>query len=82
MHPDKIQPIVRATVPSHDETEKAGQILLADREVQWGHIRFEGELHDRATYRYFWSLLQRAWASGITLSADAKAAFFAAEDGA
>jgi citrate lyase subunit beta/citryl-CoA lyase len=34
-----------------------------------------GKLLDRATYRYFWQLLQRAHATGQPLSEDAKVFF-------
>jgi citrate lyase subunit beta/citryl-CoA lyase len=33
-------------------------------------------LHDRATYRYFWELLQRAKQTGVDLPAEADKAFF------
>ena len=33
--------------------------MLAAQDQQWGPIQYQGELHDRATYRYFWSLLKR-----------------------
>jgi citrate lyase subunit beta/citryl-CoA lyase len=41
--------------------------LLKAQAVQWGPIQHEGNLHDRASYRYYWSILQRAHATGIAL---------------
>ena len=39
--------------------------------ANWGPIQYEGELHDRATYRYFWELLQKARITGVTMPEDA-----------
>ena len=41
-------------------------------------IQYEGELHDRATYRYFWELLQKAKVTGVSLPDEASEAFFQA----
>jgi citrate lyase subunit beta/citryl-CoA lyase len=38
-----------------------------------------GKLHDRGSYRCFWSLLQRAHAAGITLPVPAAGHFCAAD---
>ena len=35
-----------------------------------------GELHDRATYRYFWELLQKAQVTGVAIPEEAATAFF------
>jgi citrate lyase subunit beta/citryl-CoA lyase len=52
----------RSWRPSARDTEigAASQILLAAHENNWAPIRHDGQLHDRASYRYYWSLLQRA----------------------
>jgi len=34
-------------------------------------------LHDRATYRYYWEVLQKARVTGLKLPVAAEAAFFA-----
>ena len=39
-------------------------------------IQYHGELHDRATYRYFWELLQKANVTGVALPLQASEAFF------
>jgi len=61
----QIEPIVAAMRPANEELVWAEQILPAAQEADWGPIRFDGELHDRATYRYFWSILRKAHATGM-----------------
>jgi citrate lyase subunit beta/citryl-CoA lyase len=68
IHPNQIPVIVEALSPSAHELEIAGAILLAAQEADWGPIQFEGKLHDRASYRYFWTILQKGIASGQTLA--------------
>ena len=76
IHPSQIQPIVDAMKPDLGEVADAAEILLAAQRANWGPIQYEGELHDRATYRYFWELLQKAKVTGVALPDDASAAFF------
>ena len=76
IHPSQIQPIVDAMKPELGEVKDAAAILLAAQRAKWGPIQYHGELHDRATYRYFWHLLQKAKVTGVTLPEDAAAAFF------
>ncbi len=76
IYPAQIQPIVDAMKPDHSEVEDAENILLAAQAADWGPIQYKGELHDRATYRYFWELLQKAKVTGVKISASALAAFF------
>jgi citrate lyase subunit beta/citryl-CoA lyase len=76
IHPSQVQPIVDAMKPDVPEVAVAGAILLAAQEANWGPIQYEGELHDRATYRYFWEVLQKARVTGVKVPAEAEAAFF------
>lgn len=76
IYPAQILPIVEAMRPDHSEITDAAAILLAAQQADWGPIQYQGELHDRATYRYFWSALQRARITGATIPAQAQAAFF------
>jgi citrate lyase subunit beta/citryl-CoA lyase len=69
IYPAQIEPIVKAMAPDWSEVERACAILLAAQEAAWGPIQHEGDLHDRATYRYFWQLVQRARLSGLRLPA-------------
>ena len=76
IHPSQVQPIVDAMKPELGEVENGAAILLAAQRANWGPIRHAGELHDRATYRYFWELLQKARVTGVALPAEAVHAFF------
>jgi citrate lyase subunit beta/citryl-CoA lyase len=76
IHPSQIQPIVDAMKPDLGEVADAAAILLAAQRAAWGPIQYQGELHDRATYRYFWQLLQKARVTGVAIPDEAAAAFF------
>ena len=76
IYPTQISAIVEAMQPDYSEVIDAANILLAAQEVEWGPLQYEGELHDRATYRYFWELLQRAKQTGVELPEKADIAFF------
>jgi citrate lyase subunit beta/citryl-CoA lyase len=76
IYPAQIQPIVDAMAPDFREVTEACDILLAAQKAAWGPIQHAGDLHDRATYRYFWELVQRARVSGQKLPEAAEAAFF------
>ena len=76
IYPTQITAIVDAMKPDLSEVEDAGNILLAAQANNWGPIQYQGELHDRATYRYFWELLQKAKVTGVKIGAPALAAFF------
>ena len=39
-------------------------------------VQFAGDLHDRATYRYYWGLVQQAKLSGQNIDEKVEAAFF------
>ncbi len=76
IYPAQIQPIVDAMKPDYSEVRDAAAILLAAQAAEWGPIQYAGELHDRATYRYFWEILQKAKVTGVALPAEAAKAFF------
>ncbi len=76
IHPDQIMPIVRGMRPDVDEIDEAAAILLAAQAAHWGPVGHKGKLHDRASFRYYWQLLDRAQRTGAALPADATAAFF------
>ena len=78
IYPAQIQPIVAAMQPDFDEVSDAAAILLAAADAAWGPIQYDGELHDRATYRYFWSVLEKAKITGMSLPSDAGQRFFTA----
>jgi len=76
IHPDQIEPIVAAMRPRFDEVDMAATILCAAANAQWGPFQLDGRLHDRASYRYYWELLQRAHSTGMELPADVRNRFF------
>jgi citrate lyase subunit beta / citryl-CoA lyase len=76
IYPTQIQAIVDAMKPNYSEVTDAANILLAAQAAEWGPIQYAGELHDRATYRYFWEVLQKAKLTGVEIPADATSAFF------
>jgi citrate lyase subunit beta / citryl-CoA lyase len=65
IHPNQIKPILKAFAPRSSEVSEAAAILTEAYATQWGPIQFNGKLHDRASYRYYWAILQRAKASGM-----------------
>jgi len=73
IHPNQIPVIVKAMSPSSAEVETAAAILLAAQAAQWGPIQHEGKLHDRASYRYYWTVLQKAQVTGQIIPAKAQA---------
>ncbi|MGB8518201.1 MAG: aldolase/citrate lyase family protein [Gallionella sp.] len=76
IYPTQIPAIVDAMKPDYSEVATAANILLAAQAAEWGPIQYEGELHDRATYRYFWEVLQKAKLTKVEIPANAVAAFF------
>jgi citrate lyase subunit beta / citryl-CoA lyase len=80
IHPAQIRPIVDAFTPTVAEIDQAIEILQAAQAAQWAPIRHHDVLHDRASYRYFWQLLERAhrtsFADGPQLPAEVRAAWF------
>lgn len=77
IYPTQIQAIVDAMKPDMSEVETGTTILLAAQDANWGPIQHDGELHDRATYRYFWEIVQKARLTGSKLNADAEKRWFA-----
>ncbi|HOL65536.1 MAG TPA: aldolase/citrate lyase family protein [Accumulibacter sp.] len=76
IHPNQILPIVEAMRPDFSEVETAVAILIAAQNGDWAPIEHAGRLHDRASYRYYWELLARAQATGVTIPAEASTRFF------
>jgi len=69
IHPSQIRPILEAMAPSGTDIERAATIIEAAERAQWAPVSFERQLHDRASYRYFWQLLERAHQTGRPLPA-------------
>jgi citrate lyase subunit beta/citryl-CoA lyase len=73
IHPDQIKPIVKAFTPRLSEVNEAAAILHEAALASWGPISQHGRLHDRASYRYYWTVLQRAKLAGLALPESASA---------
>jgi citrate lyase subunit beta/citryl-CoA lyase len=76
IHPDQIRPIVQAFTPPLQDVAHAGEILLEARAASWAPISYRQVLHDRASYRYLWHLLERAARTGVELAPEIRRAFF------
>ena len=72
IHPSQIRPILAAMAPAGQEIEEATRIVVAAQKADWAPISVDGRLHDRASYRYFWQVLERAMQTGQALPAEAK----------
>ena len=81
IHPNQIAPIVAAFAPRADEIEQAVEIVAAAQAADWAPIRHRhgsrDTLHDRASYRYFWQVLERAARTGQEMPDAARRAWFA-----
>ena len=75
IHPDQIEPILEAFAPEAREVEKAAAIVQAAVDADWAPISHEGHLHDRASYRYFWQVLERAHQTGCEMPAGVRSYF-------
>ena len=67
IHPAQVRPIIAALQPQADEVAKAAAITLAAQAADWGPISYAGTLHDRASYRYYWQVLEKAHSTGLVL---------------
>jgi citrate lyase subunit beta/citryl-CoA lyase len=80
IHPSQIRPIVDAFSPTAAEVDQAIEIIVAAQAAQWAPIRHRDTLHDRASYRYFWQVLERAHRTSVQggpqLPAEVRLAFF------
>jgi citrate lyase subunit beta / citryl-CoA lyase len=77
IHPDQIRPILEAFAPSAHEIETATKILEAAARADWAPISFGGKLEDRASYRYYWQVLERAHHTGRRLPEEVQGWFTA-----
>ncbi len=70
IHPDQIRPLLRGFAPLASEVEVAARIVHAAAQADWAPIAVDGQLHDRASYRYFWQVLERAHQTGQAIPAE------------
>ena len=80
IHPAQVRVIVDAFAPSTAEVDQAIEIIDAGERAQWAPVRHrllgEDRLHDRASYRYFWQVVERARRTGQPLPAEVRQAWF------
>ncbi len=76
IYPTQITAIVDAMKPDYSEVIDGANILIAAQDNNWGPIQYQGELHDRATYRYYWELLQKAKVTNTPMPEEAEQRFF------
>ncbi len=67
IHPDQIRPIVTAFSPAEADIETARAIIEAAAAADWAPVQHQGRLHDRASYRYYWQVIERAHQTGHPL---------------
>ena len=75
IHPDQIRPILEAFAPDADEIATASRIITAAAEADWAPISHRGKLQDRASYRYYWQVLERAHQTARKLPQDVQGWF-------
>ncbi len=73
IHPNQINQILTAFQPDPAEVIKAAAIIEAAHAASWAPIRYEDHLHDRASFRYYWSVLDRARMAGLPLPIEIEA---------
>jgi citrate lyase subunit beta/citryl-CoA lyase len=80
IHPDQIRPILEAFAPDEDEVALAADIIEAARLQDWAPISVDGTLHDRASFRYYWQVLERAHQTARTMPSLARHYFATSVD--
>ncbi len=75
IHPAQVRPILQAFAPQASEIALASKIIAIGAENTWAPASFEGQLHDRASYRYYWQMIERAHHTGAALPSQMQAYF-------
>ena len=71
IHPSQIRPILEVMAPAAREIDAPIRIVTAAQQADFAPIAVDGQLHDRASYRYFWQMLERAHHTGHPLPPEA-----------
>ncbi len=77
IHPDQIRTIVTAFSPAEAEIETALAIVERAAAADWAPVQHQGRLHDRASYRYYWQVIERAHQTGHALPETVRGWFLA-----
>jgi citrate lyase subunit beta / citryl-CoA lyase len=64
IHPAQVRPILAAFAPQTQAVQEAIEIVALGADAAWAPASFKQQLHDRASYRYYWQVLERAFATG------------------
>ena len=75
IHPAQIRPIIAAFAPSEGDIDTASRIIEAASSADWAPTSYLGQLHDRASYRYYWQVIERAQQTGRALPGTMQAYF-------
>lgn len=67
IHPDQIRPIIESFSPDPMAVERAGRVIDAAIAANWAPVSVDDQLHDRASYRYYWQVIERAHATGVAI---------------
>ena len=73
IHPDQIAVVLEVFAPSTAEVEHAVEVIDAALAADWAPVQVRGRLEDRASYRYFWQVIERAHRTGVALPAHMQA---------
>jgi citrate lyase subunit beta/citryl-CoA lyase len=80
IHPNQVRTIVEAFAPTVAEVDDAIEIIQAAQAADWAPTRHHDTLHDRASYRYYWQVIERAqrtsFLGGPQLPAELRATWF------
>lgn len=83
IYPDQIDEIMKAMQSPYTEKllNRCAAVLAQAQDASWGPIGFKEEdgkvkMEDRATYRLYWTILQRAKGAGVELPVTAQERFF------
>ena len=75
IHPDQIEVVIEVFAPSSADVEHAVEVIEAAVAADWAPVQVRGRLEDRASYRYFWQVLERAHHTGVALPASMQSYF-------
>jgi citrate lyase subunit beta / citryl-CoA lyase len=79
IHPSQIKPILAAFAPNAQDVSIACEMIPAAQAANWAPISFNNTLQDRASYRYYWQVLQSAFATGVQLPNSIQTNYFSKE---
>lgn len=67
IHPDQIAVLLEVFAPSASDVAHAVEVMDAAMAADWAPVQVRGRLQDRASYRYFWQVIERAHRTGVAL---------------